>query len=126
MQTVGGEILLQQAASVDHVREVVDVEAGAPVAVALEPLVEGENLFRRALGEEVPGAIGVIVNRQYRREDDANPVGAGKLGERGVVVIDVLETHRTGVAGDVVGASENDDSFRMQVDDVLAEAYEHL
>src|SRR3954468_11356855 len=45
MQAIGGEVFRQQAASVNHVSEVVDVKAGARVAVAPEPLVERENLF---------------------------------------------------------------------------------
>ena len=53
-------------------------------------------------------------------------VGPGNLGHGSVVGFDVFDALGPGVAGDVVGASENDDDFGLEVDDVLAEADEHL
>src|SRR5579863_1986574 len=53
-------------------------------------------------------------------------VALGQFGERGVVSFDIFEAHGAGVAGDVVGAGEDDDDFGLQGDYVLAEADQHL
>ena len=49
-----------------------------------------------------------------------------QLRQRGIVGLDVFETHGSGVSGDVVGAGQNDHHLRMQVNHILAEADQHL
>ena len=52
--------------------------------------------------------------------------GASDFGHGGVVRLDIFEAHRTGVAGDVIRAGEDHNNFGLQVDNILAEADQHL
>ena len=51
---------------------------------------------------------------------------ARQFRHRSVVVLNIFNSHRTGVPGNVVRAGKNDHNFRMQIDHVLPETHQHL
>ena len=70
--------------------------------------------------------MAVVADRKHGCQDDADFVGVGEFVHRIEIVFDLVERHRAGVAGEVVGARENHDDFGLQRDDVGAKADEHL
>ncbi len=90
--------------------------------VALQPAIQLKDFLRRALGEKHLRLWRVVVYGQHRREHDVDLAGMGEVGHRGVVRLDVFEAHGAGIAGDIVGAGENDHYPRMKLDHILAEA----
>ena len=64
-----------------------------------------------------------VVNRQYAGEDRLNTVELGKLTHHGQIVSDSLIRK---AEGNVISASENDHNFRLEIDNNLLEAPEHL
>ena len=65
----------------------------------------------------------IVVNRQYAGEDRLNTVELGKLAHHGQIVSDSLIRK---AEGNVISASENDHNFRLEIDNILLKAPEHL
>src|SRR5215831_1558283 len=51
---------------------------------------------------------------------------AREFGHSLQIGFDFCQSHRPGVAGEVIGTGENDDNFRYEIDYVRAKANEHL
>ena len=79
MQPVVGQIFFQKSLLVDHRAEVVEIRAviGRRRAVALQPLVQLQNLLRRPLRKKLLRLLRVVVHRQDRRIDHLDSIGAG-------------------------------------------------
>ena len=122
VDAVGAEVFGQAILGVLHRGVEVDVDVVLLGGVALDPGIEGVDL-RRGLHAALPP---VVDGGEDGAEDDADVVGGGEVGHGGEVVLNLVEGFGAGVAGDVVGSGEDDDGFGLKVDDVLAEAEEHL
>src|SRR5258708_4599860 len=127
VKPVFSQFALEQALPVDHESEVVEIEAvGARGDVSFQPVIQLENLLRRALGIHILRLRRVVVYGQHRREHDADIIGVGKFGHGSVVRFDIFEAHGAGVSSDVIGAGESDQNLGMKINHVLPEADEHL
>ncbi len=130
MEAVFAEVGFEEAFVVDHGGEIVEVDVAVGFGVGLDPFVELEDFFGRAAVADVDGfavaVVAVIADGHDAGEDDADFVGVGEFAHRFEIGFDLFEGHGAGVAGDVVGAGEDDDDFGLERDDVGAEADEHL
>ena len=97
--------------------------------VLLDPGVERQDPrhrpTRRLRGHRL-GPHVVVADGQDARKHHPSAVRRGELRDGGDVLLDVGVGHRTGVAGDVVGAGEQDDDLRLQGEHVGAQPDEHL
>ncbi len=104
----------------------------SPCAAAyfLIHVVELDDFFGLALDAHVDGfavaVVAIVADGQDAGEDDADFVGVGEFVHGLKIAFDLLDGHRAGVAGEIVGAGEDDDDFWLERDDVWAKAYEHL
>src|SRR5258708_9156679 len=126
MQAVIGQFLLQQSSRIDHGAEVVEVDATIRGAVIAHPAVELKYLVGRSLNEEKVVFRRVVVDGQNRRKNHSDIVGARQLRQRLVIALDLLQSHGASVAGDVIGAGENDYSRGLKIDYVGAKRDPHL
>jgi len=122
MDSIFGELGLEGGFCVGHGSVVIEeVDAGVG-GIVFDPAIEGLNFFD-GLNFGTPG---VARRRQHRSEDDANAVFLGQLHHGYEVVLNRGERGGAGIFGDVVGASEDDDCFRLEGDDVLTKAEQDL
>ena len=70
--------------------------------------------FAQAAVESVPGE-----GSCRTRAAPSFVIHARQLGQRHVVGFNIFEAHRAGVAGNVIGASQNQNNLGMQIDHIL-------
>ena len=68
----------------------------------------------------------VVVHRQDGGKYHRNMIGPRQFRQGSIVGLDVFQAHGAGVAGNVIGAGQNDHHLGMQVNYILAEAHQHL
>ena len=122
MDAVAAEIWWKAVAGVLHGGVVVDVDVAVVGGPGFDPAVDLDDLG----GGGEAGLPGIIEGGKDGAEDDADVIGGGEVGHGGEILLGLLDGHGAGVSGDVVGAGEDDDDFGLEVDDVLAEAEDHL
>ncbi len=130
VEAVFADVGFEEAVFVDCGGEIVEVDVAVGGGVLLDPSVELDDFFRWALGAHVDrfalAIVAVVADGQNAGEHDADFVGVGEFVHGLEIAFDLIECHRAGVPGEVVGAGEDDDDFGPESDDVGAEADEHL
>ena len=130
VEAVVADFGFEEAVVVDHGGEIVEIDVAVGGGVFFDPGVQFEDFFGRALDAHVGGIavaiVAVVADGHDAGEHDADFVGVGEFIHRLEIAFDLIERHRAGVAGDVVGAGEDDDDFGLKSDDVGAKANEHL
>ncbi len=122
MHAIGGQFRVQAAVLVGHGRVVIQIDQALLLRIGAQCPVERGDLA----GGLHAGLPRVVADRQYRGQHDADVVRLRQFHHRVQVVFDHRLRGRSGVAGDIVGACQDHHHGRLQRDDILLEAHQHL
>ncbi len=122
MHTIGRQGRIQSTGRIGHGRVVIQVHQPLCLGILLERRIQGAHLRRRFDA----GHPRVLAHRQHRGQHHGDAVRTGQLHHRVQVVLDHRLRAGPGVARDIVGAGKDEYHLRLQSDDVLAEAQQHL
>ena len=92
--------------------------------ILAQPRVQFQNVRGGTLFTLLPG--GVIADRHHRTKNRLDTVRAGQLRHRLNVLLDHGERLRPGIAGDVVGAGQQNECRGLQIDHVRKHPNQHL
>jgi len=126
MQSILGQISSEQTLFIHHRDEIIQIDIAMLRAVSLQPAIQFHDFLRRALRKQILRLRSVVVHWKDRRKNNVDAIGFRQFRHGSVVSLNILQRHRTGIAGNVIRSRQNHDNFGSESEDILAEAEQQL